>query len=982
MTAPEAKPSSPSARLRAWLRRISIAAKLSLIVLVLVGVSAAVLAIAVFSFDIGNGVRAYVGGEGLYSKGQKDAVYYLTRYAQYRYLPDYDKYREAISVPLGDRKARTALQAPRPDLNLAAAGFIEGGNSPADVPHLISLFRRFHKISYFAEAIELWRQADELVGEMSILGAEIHSNIEAGTLTPEREALLLARLEEINAQVTPVENDFSVALGEGARKIRLLLLLLVFASAAVLLAAGLLIVWRIARELRTNIQDLQVAATRVAQGDLTHRIEVRSGDEVGQLAQAFNDMIVQRRGAEDALRGANEFREKIMESVTNAIYVLDVEGRFTLVNRRTCEITGYEPEELMDKSFARLIPSSRLDEVMRVFAQVSQGGATVVAYETPIMRKDGSQLLIAFTSTPLRKDGAITGLVGTAEDITERRRYEDSLHEAKELAQVTLSSIGDGVIRTDARGIITFCNQAAAKLLETDPEYPVGKVFAELVHLFDDDEGKPIDDPITRVLASGQTLRLNMFSSVRTVLGKRQPIADSVAPVRNAAGAVIGAVFVFQDVRDARLMTEKLSYQARHDQMTGLPNRLGFEEVLNQITASSVKNNEVHFVLFMDLDHFKIVNDTCGHAAGDKLLKDVSALLRARLRPTDMLARLGGDEFAVILKGANAAAAARVAENLLTAIKDYQLIYEGRTFKIGLSVGAAEINSANHDASMIMAQADTACYAAKTSGRGRYSIYQADDAEIQQAKRSLDWAQRIESALDNKRFELHLQRIVDEKRAPVGFETLIRMRSEEGKLVSPEAFIPAAKRMGWLTRIDQWVVREAIELAHHRGETGLQGYLSINLSAKSVGDPVFVDWMLPVLDSYKLGHNLLRFEITETEQLEASPTAFRLITALRERGFKVWLDDFGVGYNSFDLLKRLSVDGLKIDISFTRDLLHDPVDRVMVEAIVSIGKAMKLELLAEGVENEQTFRELSAMGVHLFQGHLFHQAEPASTLGR
>ena len=530
--------------------------------------------------------------------------------------------------------------------------------------------------------------------------------------------------------------------------------------------------------------------------------------------------------------------------------------------------------------------------------------------------------------------------------------------------------------------MISFCNQAAAKLLETDTDYPVGKVFAELIQLFDDDGGKPIDDPITHVLQTGKTLRLNMFSSVRTVLGKHQPIADSVAPVRDSGGMIIGAVFVFQDVRDARQMTEKLSYQARHDQMTGLPNRIGFEEALRQAIATAVDHNEVHYLLYMDLDHFKVVNDTCGHAAGDKLLKDVSALLRARLRPTDLLARLGGDEFAVILKSATAAAATRVADNLIVAVKDYQLIYEGRTFKIGLSVGAAEINSLNIDASMIMAQADTACYAAKTSGRGRCQVYQAEDAEIQQAQRSLDWAQRIESALDQRRFEVYLQRIVDHERKEIGFETLIRMRGEEGQLIPPEAFIPAAKRMGWLTRIDQWMVREVMELARRRSEAGDGGSLSINLSAKSVGDPVFVDWILSILDGARLDSRLLRFEITETEQLEATTTSTRLIGELRARGFKVWLDDFGVGYNSFDLLKRLPVDGLKIDISFTRDLLQDPVDRVMVEAIVSIGKAMKLELLAEGVENEETLEALAAMGVRYFQGHLFHKAEAAHKVGR
>lgn len=969
---------SALSRPRSWLRNLPITYKLALIVLAQVAVSAALLGIALFCLDISNGVRAYVAGEGLYSKGQKDAVYYLTRYAHSQSPEDHQKYLEAVAVPLGDHLARVELQKPVFDYAIAAQGFIQGGNAPGDVPHLIDLFRWFHGVSYFRRAIVLWTRADRLIAELVACGEELHEAVRAQTLTDELREDVLARIEKINALVTPVEQQFSVELGEGARLVRNTLLIVVLLSALLLLGGGLLVSWRISRELRTSILSLHRAAAMFTQGNLDYRSEVRSNDEVGRLSRAFNDMTARRKLTEEALRTATELRDKVMESVTNAIYVLDLEGRFTLVNRRTCEMTGYAADELIGHSFVPMIPPEHRDAVVAAFSGVAEGGPAVVSYETPLLRKDGTRVLIAFTSAPLFTEGRVAGVVGSAEDITERRRYEASLHEAKELAQVTLSSIGDGVIRTDAQGIITFCNQAAAKLLETDTEYPVGQRFSDLVHLFDDDGGRPLADPIAQVLASGETMRLNMFSSVRTIQGRQQPISDSVAPVRDAHGAVIGAVFVFQDVRDARQMTEKLSYQARHDQLTGLPNRLAFEERLQQALLTAQTAGAVHYLMFMDLDHFKVVNDTCGHAAGDKLLREVSALLRSRLRPADYLARLGGDEFAVVLDNATPAAANRVAENLIAAIQDYHLVSEGRTFKIGLSVGIAEINTLTSSASMVMAQADTACYAAKTSGRGRYQVYQADDLEIQQAERSLDWAQRIESALHDNRFEVHLQRIVGREREPLGYEALIRMRGEQGQTIPPEAFISAAKRMGWLTRIDQWMVREALELAHRRSVAGLSGYLSINLSAKSVGDPVFVDWMLPVVDGYRLGKELLRFEITETEQLEANSTEFRLISELRERGFQVWLDDFGMGYNSFDLLKRVRVDGLKIDISFTRDLLKDPVDRVMVEAIVSIGRAMSLQLLAEGVEDEETYSELKALGVQLFQGHLFHRAEASS----
>ncbi len=837
-----------------WLRNLSITAKLAVIVGTLTAAIVAVLAFAVFSSYINTGVRAYVGGEGRYSNGQRDAVFFLTRYARYHDEKDYQKYQQAIAMPLGDRQARLELQKPSFDYSVAAQGFVGGGNAVEDVPNLISVFRRFQSVSYLAHAIRLWAEGDALIAELARCGSELHDAIIAGTLDQAREAELLNRIERINATVTPLEHEFSQVLGESARLIWSALLGALLLLFATLLTTGLWIAWRISRQLRASILDLRAGAMRVAAGDLSHPIEVRSSDELGALTSVLNDMIAQRR------------------------------------------------------------------------------------------------------------------------------HYEASLHEARELAQLTLSSIGDGVIRTDNRGVITFCNQAAAKLLETDPEYPLQKAFGELIHL-SDDGGRPIADPVARVLQSGAALRLSLFSTIRTVQGKHLPVADSVAPVRDQNGAVIGTVFVFQDVSDTRQMTEKLAFQARHDQLTGLPNRFAFEEALQACLASAASKGEIHLLLYIDLDHFKIVNDTCGHAAGDKLLREVSALLRSRLRPSDYLARLGGDEFAVLLYGSSTAAANRVAENLIQAVKDYHLFYDGRTFKAGLSVGISEINAGNCDGSAVMAQADTACYTAKDLGRGRCQVYRTDDAQIMHARRNMDWSQRIEHALDANRFEVYLQKIVDRERAMVGFEALIRMQGDEGRVIGPDAFLPAAKRMGLMVRIDQWMAREVLELVHHRKigpNPDDKFYISINLSAKSAGEPAFVDWMLALIDQYSIGKELLRFEITETEQLQATETESRLVTELRQRGFKVWLDDFGMGYNSFDLLKRMAVDGLKIDRSFTGDLLRDPVDRALVEAIVSIGNAMNLELLAEGVEDEEAYRALAGMGIHYFQGHLFDKAGAAA----
>jgi diguanylate cyclase (GGDEF)-like protein/PAS domain S-box-containing protein len=571
----------------------------------------------------------------------------------------------------------------------------------------------------------------------------------------------------------------------------------------------------------------------------------------------------------------------------------------------------------------------------------------------------------------------------SAESERIKQAAEQALHKEREFLKALLESLSDGIVACDGNGILTVFNRATREFHGLPEEPLPADLWADRYSLFlADGKTRMSRDqvPLFRAL-SGETLRDAEF----VIAPQNRPprsMQCNGQPIINPSGEKLGAVIAMHDVTERKRYESSLAFQARNDALTGLPNRLAFEEALQQCLAATTDNGESHFLLYIDLDHFKIVNDTSGHAAGDRMLREVGALLRSHLRPSDFIARIGGDEFAVLLYVSSAAAARKVAENLLQAIRDYQLTYEGRTFRAGLSVGITEIRHGNTDASAVMAQADTACYAAKDLGRCRSQFYNIDDAQILLTQRNMHWVQRIEHALDHHRFEVHLQKIVDRERSTVGYEALIRMRSEDsGPCIGPDAFLPAAKRMGLMVRIDQWMAREVLELVYRRKAAAVPGapcYISINLSAKSAGDPAFVDWMLALIDQYSIGKDLLRFEITETEQLQATDTESRLIAELRRRGFKVWLDDFGMGYNSFDLLKRLPVDGLKIDRSFTSDLMRDPVDRALVEAIVSLGKAMKLDLLAEGVEDPTALEELCGMGAHYFQGHLFERAGPAA----
>lgn len=548
-----------------------------------------------------------------------------------------------------------------------------------------------------------------------------------------------------------------------------------------------------------------------------------------------------------------------------------------------------------------------------------------------------------------------------------------------QLAHVTLSSVSDGIIHTDAEGIITFCNVAATKILGIPEEKIVGIPFKTAVHLYKGESQVLVENPATFPLPKTPGDFLDPYSGVRVASGEVRPISETISPVWDASGKVTGAVFVFHDVSDVREFSSQLHYQARHDSLTGLPNRRAFEESLAVLVRAALQGEDRAFLMYLDIDHFKMINDVHGHSVGDRFLREFSALLRSQLRLDDGLARLGGDEFAITLRRADADQAQQLAERLISAVRAYRFDVDGRQFEAGVSIGIVAIAAEYCDPSALMARADTACYAAKDRGRGRSHLYLADDPYIVIAEDTLDCANRVQRAFDENRFEVHLQKIVGRDRKVLGYESLVRMRSETGDLVMPGAFMPAIQRMGWITRIDQWMLQHVIAVA--RGwpaSAGKQPYLSLNLSARSIGDESFVNGMLALLDASGVHNRTLRFEITETEQLRVSATVMHLIDQLHQRGFMVWLDDMGTGYNSLDLLKRIRVDGIKIDQSFTRALIDDPVDRALTEALISIGKIMHLEVVAEGVEDEETYQALLTMEADAFQGHRFHKAESAS----
>ena len=431
--------------------------------------------------------------------------------------------------------------------------------------------------------------------------------------------------------------------------------------------------------------------------------------------------------------------------------------------------------------------------------------------------------------------------------------------------------------------------------------------------------------------------------------------------------------------------TSRLSYQASHDALTGLPNRREFELRMERALAVAREHQQTHILCYLDLDQFKVVNDTSGHVAGDELLRQLSALLQARLRERDTLARLGGDEFGVLLQNCTIEQALPIAETLRQLVKEFRFVWHDKSFAIGVSIGLVAINADSEGLTSLLSYADAACYAAKDRGRNRVHVYQAEDAALVKRQGEMQWVTRITRALEENRMRLYVQPILPlfpHPEADTHYEVLLRMLDDDGGLVLPMAFIPAAERYNLMPSIDRWVIGAAFSafpLLFPQARDG-KSICTINLSGHSLCDEKFLDFIERQFNINKIPHNAICFEITETAAITNLTEAIHFIHTLKGEGCKFSLDDFGSGLSSFTYLKNLPVDYLKIDGTFVKDMETDPLDRAMVESINHIGHVMGLKTIAEYVESEVILNHLKQIGVDYVQGNWLIEPRPLSSL--
>jgi diguanylate cyclase (GGDEF)-like protein len=642
--------------------------------------------LAGLSLEMLSSVRAYVGGEGLWSKGQKDAIHFISLYSETGDERFFDQFKKAIAIPLSDRAARYAMEQQPPDLEAARDGLQGGGNHSGDIPGMIRLFRYFQHGPYMAAAIKHWRGTDPFLDQLASLGDAIHEELSSAPIVAGRTAVHKERIDSIDRRLAPFANAFSETLGEGSRFIK-----------SVLTVANLL---------------------------------------------------------------------------------------------------------------------------------------TVVSLVSLIV-----------------------------------------WHERKMLKQ-----------------------------------------------------------------------------RLRFETAEREFVAH-------------------------------LSWQASHDALTGLVNRREFEARLgNALDSLSHKPGE-HSLMFLDLDQFKVVNDTCGHAAGDQLLKQMSDLLQENLRTGGLLARLGGDEFGVLLEDCDANSAAGIAERLRLAVQELRFVWNGCVFNVSVSIGLVHVAEAGAIEETLRA-ADMACYIAKEKGRNRVQVYHPSDSELVQRVGEMAWVQKIRNGLDEQRFCLFAQEIralnSDEPHHS-HVELLLRLRDEDGNLIQPGSFMPAAERYGLMPLIDRWVIRNAFALIASRLGSSEPAQLSscaINLSGATFGDNDFVDYVRQQFKIHRVPPEMICFEITETSAITNLPSAKRFIQALKRLGCRFSLDDFGTGMSSFSYLKHLPVDIIKIDGGFVTEMLNSKIDRAMVEMIVHLARVMGKSTVAEFVESDEVLAALREIGVDYAQGYAIGKPAP------
>jgi len=747
--------------------------------------------------------------------------------------------------------------------------------------------------------------------------------------------------------------------------IALVSLLAISVTVTVLVVAG-------KRRLATRIRTFRDEMVDVS-GDASvgRRLNVGDYPDTADLARTINQLFDALGERDQKIQGRDRLFRDFARTLPEIVVIHD--DKILLANESAAALIGLEPAQLIGREIADLVKPAYRALFRKAVDKRLAGEEVPRRLEIQLINGEQAGLWVEAQSSMIEFHGR-NAILTVARDISHRKSLEVSLSRSKRQAQYTLESIGEGVITTGNDGRIDYMNLSAESLIGTSRDDAAGHKIGELFSLVDDSDRRPLGDPVDRCLSMRRRVNMGRHAVMVSHDGEHEHSVElSASPIRGPGESISGTVVVFHDVGELRGLTRKMSYQATHDPMTGLINRHEFERRLDEAMDSAHSEEAVHMLFYMDLDRFKAVNDSCGHLAGDNMLREVATVIKEQVRDSDFVGRLGGDEFGALLIGCPIDKARQIATDICNSVADYRLVWKDKIFNIGVSIGLVEISHLSGTVQDVMSAADSACYVAKQEGRGKVHIYSARDEVVARERGDIQWLRELQTALHEDGFELAVQPILAVTRGTdsgPAVEVLIRMPDGRGREADTADFLRPAERYQLMPQIDRWVVNAALS-AISGGEIKLAGKRScaINLSGQTIADEAFLSFVVDALDRSGVAPSTICFEVTEKAILANVQQAQRFIEVLHGIGCEFSLDDFGSGMGSFASLKHLPIDYLKIDGIYTRNLQSDEVNQEMVAAMIKLARTMQFRVVAEQVEHQEDFDWLRNIGVDFVQGY-------------
>jgi diguanylate cyclase (GGDEF)-like protein/PAS domain S-box-containing protein len=686
------------------------------------------------------------------------------------------------------------------------------------------------------------------------------------------------------------------------------------------------------------------------------------------------------------LRGARlQDREHLFQRLVEAVHdaVLVHRKQILFANARFLSLLGENAADVVGRSLTEFVGPEYVELVENNLRRRLSGEPAAERYEVELLGAKGQVTRVELSSTVIDSAGESALLLTALEMMP---GVAPTAMSPKPRAMATLDAMGESVITVDAEGRIDYINHSAESLLGLKFAEVMGKSFAEVAALVDETDRRSLGDPVSKALLTGGRVTMGR----RAVLvpahgGAERSVEISVTPLRFDGKEILGLVLVLHDTSELRGLTRQMTYQASHDALTGLVNRREFERRLQEAMDSAQTGDIGHALCYLDLDRFKVVNDTCGHSAGDNMLREVASLFREAVRDSDTVGRIGGDEFALLLVGCPLEKARQICDDVVRSVNDYRFVWKDKIFNIGVSIGLVEIGRDSGSIEDIMSSADSACYVAKKQGGLHVHVYSAREEASARHSGEIHWLRRLQGALRDNKFELYYQPIVHARAGGVSgpaLEVFVRLEGENGQPAPPPIeFIRAAERYRLMPHVDRWVVR-AVLAALGRGGLKLPPgrSVAINIAGQTLGDSEFLEFVVECFDHTGASPGDICFEVTESSVVANLDHAHRFIAVLHGMGCEFALDDFGSGLSSFSTLKTLPMDYLKIDGSFIRNLAADTVNQAMVAAMIELSRSLNFRIVAEHVEDQSSLDAVTGMGIDFVQGFLLGRPQPLSMM--